>query len=96
MSESGPAKVPLPGFFGSFNVKSEPDELAPAADASLTLRTEHEREQPAGGGDRKGSLVTVQLTSMGSSAAGKPIGPVILMRGTLQKRTTGKVSARHR
>ena len=75
--------VPVPGFFfGSFS-----DKRAPS-----TLLSEQER-QVEGMEARKGSMVTIAMAA-GTPRAPSTIGPAVLMRGTLQKRTTGAVSAR--
>lgn len=88
------ARVPMPDFFGG-SMKdvsldgpggSDPTPVVPP------IRTPADDQEPGEGGDRKGSMVTLQISAR--SATGKPIGPVILMQGSLQKRTTGAISAR--
>ena len=75
--------MPVPGFFfGSFS-----DKRAPS-----TLSSEQVR-QVEGKEARKGSMVTIAMAA-GTPRAPSTIGPAVLMRGTLQKRTTGAVSAR--
>jgi hypothetical protein len=82
--------VTLPGFFSSssFSVNSHPD---PGAE-----RREDGQGQAANKGkDKKGSMVTISANTVARTPrVPSAPGPVILMRGLLQKRTTGTVSAR--
>lgn len=81
--------VPLPGFFGSFSVKSPPN---PVSERQQEVLQEQEQAVDKGKAPRKGSMVTITMAA--NTPTAPAIGPVVLMRGILQKRTTGAVSAR--
>ena len=82
--------VTLPGFYSSssFSLKSP-------ADPDAERREDGQGQATNKGKDRKGSMVTISASTMARTPrVPSAPGPVILMRGLLQKRTTGTVSAR--
>ena len=95
--QTSPPRVPLidmpvtlPGFFSSssFSLKSP-------ADPDAERREDGQGQATNKGKDRKGSMVTISASTMARTPrVPSAPGPVILMRGLLQKRTTGTVSAR--
>ena len=90
--------VALPGFFSSpsFSGKSPPN---PASDRRQETLDRQGQATDKGKELRSGSIVTIPKGFTTKTVDNMPTapaapGPVILMRGLLEKRTTGKVSAR--
>ena len=86
--------VSLPGFFSSssFSAKSPTNAVPERQQESV-----HPQGQATNNGKepRKGSMVTITTNTVAKTPTAPAVpGPVILMRGLLQKRTTGTVSAR--
>ena len=82
--------VTLPGFFSSSSIS-----LNSPPDPDAERREDGQGQATNKGEDRKGSMVTISASTMARTPrVPSAPGPVILMRGLLQKRTTGTVSAR--